>query len=185
MSGYEDVQVMSDKSKKRSRFTPEEDSKLRSLVHQYGEGNWELISQRMENRNVRQVRERWLNFLTPNITNDPWSRQEDELLAYKINEFGTRWVYISQFFPNRSDTSIKNRWLIIKKKLLAKELKQQRQNNSVFIPNVQSQNPIVQSSISLPYQCVDLCNNCSVSTNDIWEIPEFSVFEENNSLSWY
>lgn len=39
---------------KKMKVTAEEDRKLRQLVYIHGENNWEEISKRMQNRNVRQ-----------------------------------------------------------------------------------------------------------------------------------
>jgi len=121
------MSVQQNGEKKRNRFTIEEDNKLKELVYMYGENMWEVVAKNMPQRNARQVRDRWTNFLSPKITKEPWNRMEDDLLIRKINEFGTKWVLISQFFPHRSDTAIKNRWLILQKLLLAKKMRAERQ----------------------------------------------------------
>ena len=97
---------------KKVKFTPEEDAKLISLVGEYGENDWQSISSLMDGRNVRQCRERWRHYLSPEISKAPWSNQEDQLLAEKYAEYGPKWKLISEFFPKRTYISIKNRFLL-------------------------------------------------------------------------
>ena len=80
----------------KSKFTPQEDQKLRDLVSRYGENDWVTISKMMGTRNQRQCRERWTNYLSPNICFAPWSSQEDELLKKLHEEIGLRLHHIFQ-----------------------------------------------------------------------------------------
>lgn len=95
---------------KRMPFKREEDQKLKELIKQHGENNWELISKLMQHRSVRQCKERWYNNLKANISKDKWNFQEDELLKQKYQEFGPKWKYFERFFPGRTSYNIKNRW---------------------------------------------------------------------------
>lgn len=94
----------------RRNFTKEEDERLITLVKFYGIKNWEAISNMMPFRNVRQCKDRYNNYLSPEINLKPWTKEEDLLLIKKFNEFGQKWVQISQFFKGRSDNNVKNRW---------------------------------------------------------------------------
>ncbi|KAH0792159.1 Myb-like DNA-binding domain containing protein [Histomonas meleagridis] len=96
--------------KKRKLFSVEEDALLKYLVSQYGTQDFKRIASFMPQRTVRQVRERYRNFLSPGIVNGPWSAEEDALLVKKYLELGKKWTKISAFFPSRSDVNIKNRW---------------------------------------------------------------------------
>lgn len=95
-------------------FTPEEDAKIKELVQVFGE-DWRAISKAMPDRTLRQVRERYKNFLAPGIVNGPWSRQEDSLLIQLFRSLGPKWSKISKHFPSRSDINVKNRWTSISK----------------------------------------------------------------------
>ncbi|OHS96096.1 hypothetical protein TRFO_37767 [Tritrichomonas foetus] len=97
----------------RQMFSPQEDETLKQLVSQYGDKDWKLIARKMPNRSTRQCRERYKNYLAPEIKNGPWTREEDELLRSKYQEFGPRWSTIATFFESRSDVNIKNRWTSI------------------------------------------------------------------------
>jgi hypothetical protein len=93
----------------RSIFTPEEDERLRLLVERY-KHDWEEIARQLPGRNVRQCKERWMNYLSPQISLDPWTDAEDRLLLEKATELGPKWVRIARFFPNRTDINVKSRW---------------------------------------------------------------------------
>jgi len=49
-------------------------------------------------------------FLSPEVVNGPWTKQEDELLLKLHTEHGPKWSKISKFFKGRSDCNVKNRW---------------------------------------------------------------------------
>ena len=93
----------------RTKFTLEEDEKITKLVEKYGENNWNKIASKVKGRNVRQCRERWRNYLSPDIDKSVWKEEEDQLLLEKYKELGPRWKIISSLFPNRTDIAVKNR----------------------------------------------------------------------------
>lgn len=106
---------MSAKSKtttgrRRMKFLPEEDEKLRELVAKYGK-SWNDIAKRLQGRNVRQCRERWKHYLSSDRAKSPWSNEEDLLLFQKFMELGPKWTKIAKFFDNRTDIQIKTRWM--------------------------------------------------------------------------
>ncbi|OHT07259.1 hypothetical protein TRFO_24674 [Tritrichomonas foetus] len=100
----------------KSKFTPEEDNLLKQLVNQFGENNWVHIAERMPHRNMRQCKERWQNYLSPKVCHAPWTLEEDTLLEQKFKEYGPKWVRIALSFPNRTDTNVKNRWLVLSRR---------------------------------------------------------------------
>lgn len=99
----------------RFPFSKDEDAKLKELVNCYGT-NWNAISEKMGNRNARQCKERWTNYLSPNVIMKPWTSEEDEFLKNKLAEFGPKWVKISTYFQNRTDIQLKNRWFVLMRK---------------------------------------------------------------------
>ena len=110
-------QVAQQRHKKyRYVFTSKEDQILQSLVSNFGTNDWELISQHLPGRTPRQCKERWTNYLSPNVIMKPWTSEEDEFLKSKLAEFGPKWVKISSFFPNRTDIQLKNRWFVLMRK---------------------------------------------------------------------
>lgn len=103
------------KIKKHNKFSLEEDRRLSKLVHMYGENNWEIIADMMRGRSIRQCRERWQHYLSPNVINVPWTEKEDQLLEKKFNELGSSWTQIARFFPNRNYIQVRNRFLKMKR----------------------------------------------------------------------
>ena len=97
----------------KHKWSSEEDAKLTLLVNQMGEANWKRIASNMGTRNCRQCRERWKNYLSPNVCRDPWTREEDDLLMDKYREFGSQWSLIAKSFPKRTDVNLKNRWVVL------------------------------------------------------------------------
>lgn len=120
----------------RQIFSPEEDVYLCSLVQQYGNNSWKFIAKKMPNRTTRQCRERYKNYLSPEIKNGPWTKEEDDLLKEKYKEFGPKWAQISSFFKARSDVNIKNRWAsITAKKTPINELQNPNNIQQAFLQN--------------------------------------------------
>jgi hypothetical protein len=67
----------------------------------------------MRNRNPKQCKERWANYLSPDVCLLPWTDEEDQILLTKVAESGAKWVQLKAFFPKRSDANLKNRWFIL------------------------------------------------------------------------
>jgi hypothetical protein len=124
----------------KTKFTPEEDTSLTHLVTSLGTSNWKRIASLMGTRNARQCRERWNNYLDPELKQHEWTPQEDALLQEKVSEYGSRWHTMAQFFSNRSPLSLRNRWHKMERR--ADKGKQLSGPTSpVFVPTPQSLPP--------------------------------------------
>ena len=110
----------------KSKFTKEEDQKLCELVEKYGQTEWAKVAREMPNRNPRQCRERWRNYMDPRLNTLEWSQDEDNLLLLKYQEIGPHWNKINQAFPNRSINSVRNRLV-----RLLKNVNMPNQNDSI------------------------------------------------------
>lgn len=97
-------------------FSQEEDKRIRELVSQMGDSNWNLIAEHMCGRSARQCRERWRNYLAPNVKNIPWTDEDDEELLDLVNKYGPQWAKIASSFMFRTDTNVKNRWILLQRK---------------------------------------------------------------------
>jgi len=73
---------------------------------------WSDLAQRLPGRVGKQIRDRWVNHLNPNINHLPFSKEDDLLLWEGHKKLGKRWVEISTkyFNSSRSENHIKNRW---------------------------------------------------------------------------
>jgi hypothetical protein len=115
---------------KRRRFSDEEDNKLAMLVQYFGANNWVLISHWMKNRTVRQCKERWELFLSPFVNRKQFTKEEDDLIIGYQKILGSQWKKISKLFLNRTEVSIKNRWILLQKELQKGIMSSQIEKNS-------------------------------------------------------
>lgn len=110
----------------RTRFTSEEDEKMRRLIDQLGLGNWTKVAESMQGRTARQCRERYNNYLNPSLRHGEWSKEEDELLFKLYGRYGANWNVISQRFQNRSRISIRNRYALVRNRVPEKPVQNRK-----------------------------------------------------------
>ena len=112
----------------KSKLSQEEDVMLSNIVANYVAKHpnspieWKKISQMLPTRNPRQCKERWENYLSPNTNRTPFTIEEDILLLNMFQQFGSKWVLISKFFNNRSDTNVKSRYMVLKRRGITVEM---------------------------------------------------------------
>ena len=94
--------------KQKIMFTQEEDQKLKELVELKGTHAWNEIQELMPNRTARQCRERWNLYLSPDVSNTPWTKEEEARLIQSYQLVGPKWSLIAKNFPNRTANNIKN-----------------------------------------------------------------------------
>ena len=104
------MNVREGKRRSRKLFTHDEDIKLSHMMCNQKFVSWERVASALPGRTARQCRDRWLNYLSPQVRHDPWTEEEDKLLLAKISEMGTHWTGIAKFFVGRTDNQLKNRW---------------------------------------------------------------------------
>lgn len=96
--------------KTKRPWTQEEDDLLRALTEHHGVGLWATIAQHIPTRTGKQVRERWLNHLSPGVVKRPWSEEEDRVIIETHLRYGNAWSRIAKMLHGRSDNSVKNRF---------------------------------------------------------------------------
>lgn len=106
---------------KKRKFTKEEDNQLIYLYKKYN-GNFSIIAACMNKYTKRQCKDRYEKYLSPHLNRGPFTKSEDRLLIQKQKELGCKWVKIKQFFCNRTDADLKNRWQLLARKNLVKNL---------------------------------------------------------------
>jgi hypothetical protein len=130
--------------RRREKFFPEEDARLRRLVEQYGTTAWEAIAAELPGRNVRQCRERWKHYLSSARAKAPWSDTEDRLLFEKMQSLGPKWTRLATFFPGRTDIDVKSHWMQTFAASSNLHIKNRTKKVPVFPPTVPVQPPAVQ-----------------------------------------
>jgi len=101
----------------KGSWKKEEDHAIVELVNKYGKA-WSKISKILGTRNGKQIRDRFINVLDPEIKKGKFTEDEDRKLIMLYNQYGSKWATISKYYPNRTADMIKNRFhSSIKKKL--------------------------------------------------------------------
>jgi hypothetical protein len=101
----------------KNKFTAREDSLLREVISLGRCRDWSDVARNLPGRNTRQCRERWNNYVNPNLTSLPWTYEEEALLISKHAELGSQWQAMIRWFPKRSKNQIKNHWLAIERQM--------------------------------------------------------------------
>lgn len=127
-------------NRSRSRFTKLEDELLKQLVESQQNPNWNEIAKQLKNRTARQCRERYNNYLRPNIINGQWTKEEDALLIDLFNKFGPKWALISQSFKSRSPVNIKNRHSTLISHLMVESRRNHQIENKKIVEAQNAQN---------------------------------------------
>lgn len=102
---------------KKRKFTPEEDLIIRRYVQINGLRNWKGATMLLPFRTGKQIRERYINYLSPTVSLQPWSPEEENQLIDLVKKFGNKWAMFVIYFKNRTDISIKNHWVSIRRKI--------------------------------------------------------------------
>lgn len=109
----------SSKNKKfysRTRFSPLEDQEIIRLVSIYGQNEWKQISRELKfHRTAKQCKDRYMNYLSPDIQNNEWTKEEDQTLIFNYFMYPNRWQILKEYLYNRSEISIKNRFRYLEK----------------------------------------------------------------------
>ena len=94
----------------RKRFTEEEDNLLKHVIQELHIHNWSEVARYLPGRTARQCRDRYNSYLFKEISNKPWTEEEDAIILRQYPIYGTHWVKISKFLVGRSGNNVKNRW---------------------------------------------------------------------------
>jgi hypothetical protein len=88
----------------------EEDHLIVSRVQEHGAKLWRVIAAGLPGRTARQFRERWVNYLSPNVRDAEGTIDEENLLRAKVAEYGQLWSRLVRFFVGRTNVVLKNHY---------------------------------------------------------------------------
>ena len=111
--------------KRRRYWSAAEDLQLKRLVEQACGGDltppikvqWAVLARMMSGRTSKQCRERWFEQIDPRLRADEWTLEEDGALMAGVAVHSTKWSTIAEMIPHRSANAVRQRALLLKKKL--------------------------------------------------------------------
>ncbi|CAK65161.1 unnamed protein product (macronuclear) [Paramecium tetraurelia] len=116
-------------NKKRIPWSNREDSLLQSFVDMYAskKQGWkqisELLIQQGYERNPKDCRERYQNYLDSKFNKTKLTEQEVDILFELIMKYGNKWTSIAEKLNHRTDQDVKNQFYAIVKKVFRRLLK--------------------------------------------------------------
>lgn len=138
--------------RKWTTWTPEEDKILTEAVKKVkklGKDNWLIIAKIVRTKTNRQCRERWTQYLDPNINKSPWTPEEDENIVKYKAQYGSKWSLIAKCLgTRRSGSYVKNRWHTY----LVKNIYRNCMDNTIFEKGKESTPQPSQSWVYIPLQ---------------------------------
>ncbi|XP_074023254.1 transcriptional activator Myb isoform X6 [Numenius arquata] len=95
----------------KTRWTREEDEKLKKLVEQNGTEDWKVIANFLPNRTDVQCQHRWQKVLNPELIKGPWTKEEDQRVIELVQKYGPkRWSVIAKHLKGRIGKQCRERW---------------------------------------------------------------------------
>jgi hypothetical protein len=160
----------------------EEDLKIIDLVNRHGKA-WSKISKILGTRNGKQIRDRFINVLDPEIKKGKFTEEEDRKLVALFKQYGPKWATIAKYYPNRTADMIKNRFhSSIKKKVafengdkidfssIKEEYKVEKENSNTQLSHTSEQ---------MTFQEKETCFNSNLGSRR----PSNDLSASNNNFS--
>ncbi|XP_051031337.1 transcriptional activator Myb [Phodopus roborovskii] len=95
----------------KTRWTREEDEKLKKLVEQNGTDDWKVIANYLPSRTDVQCQHRWQKVLNPELIKGPWTKEEDQRVIELVQKYGPkRWSVIAKHLKGRIGKQCRERW---------------------------------------------------------------------------
>jgi hypothetical protein len=138
-------------AEKKRNWTAEEDKTILRLVAEKGR-NWTLIAGQLKNRTGKQVRDRYINHVDPNISKLKWTSEEDDRLLELYGKHGPKWTLISQHLTGRPENAIKNRFHNFLSKKLEPEAGKMRKKKNPCLPTRGNLNLGMEKSYTVPIE---------------------------------
>ncbi|CAD8127809.1 unnamed protein product [Paramecium sonneborni] len=171
----------------RLQWCQEEEQILKEEVEKSKNLKWHEIQYQIFMRSngiyfkkAKQCRERWNNYLDPQINRSYWKPEEDLCLMKLAQSEGLKWSKISQKMKNRTENQVKNRF----KSLINKETKGQQQQLDIshLINNIISKLVISQCNTTgfiqeeKPQKIICLDNNINYIQQQQYWIYQYQYF---------
>ena len=95
----------------KGHWTPKEDELLELAVRRFNSKNWKKIAECLDGRTDVQCLHRWQKVLNPTLVKGPWSKEEDKLVLFLVQQHGAeKWTNIAYYLPGRIGKQCRERW---------------------------------------------------------------------------
>jgi hypothetical protein len=109
---------------KKGTWTLDEDQRLLAGIYYFGTSNWLQISEFMGNgRSIHSCSWRWYKSFNPKISNEPWTKEEEDRLITLMSTPNITWSKISREFANKTTVQCRQRFQQIQQSYLESESK--------------------------------------------------------------
>ena len=103
-------------SAKERNWSKEDEEELLRLISRYGQ-KWKFLSSKMTSNptinsecSSKQIRQRYLNYLRPNIKKDDFTFEEDLKICEYVIAHGNHWRQMEELLDGRPEGLIKGRY---------------------------------------------------------------------------
>lgn len=103
----------------KGKWSDDEHDRLVQAIETYGTADshaWRKIQRTVRTRDVKQIKERFRLKVDNSFTSKEWTRQEDEVLLARVQEFGQKWAQICRELPGRNENAVKTRFHALRRK---------------------------------------------------------------------
>jgi hypothetical protein len=90
---------------------------LASVVQGNPNFSWNDTADQLVGRTAKQCRERWFNYVNPDLNTSQFTEEEDAILMQAYYECGGRWAHISRMLINRGENQTRLRFRALKNKI--------------------------------------------------------------------
>lgn len=146
------------------QWSKKEDEELFRIITLKGTKQWQEIAEVLNDylgvvRNGKQCRERWYNFLNPEINREPFTPEEDLQILKLRKDIGNRWSEIVKLLAGRTENSVKNRFNCMYKKVKddkLQKLQDQNMNEALHKINQAASGTIVPETLIDEDEVIDI-----------------------------
>lgn len=109
-------------------WTQADDNSLKAIMNDNNFTSWKDVAKLMGTRSAKQCRERWSEYLDPDLLVEAFTAEEDEIILREQATHGNKWKLINNTLGARRTTSaIKVRWKTLTKVKKPKKISEQHQ----------------------------------------------------------